>query len=67
MADKKIMDRIFHFVIICAYAIYSVKAGKTAADLTSDRSVSRVAAHLKYLLKTGKIFFQKTIDKRFFV
>lgn len=67
MADKKILDKIFRFVFICAFAIYSVKAGKTAAVLTSDRSMPLAAAHLRYMLKTAKIFFQKTIDKKFFV
>lgn len=67
MADKKILVKIFRFVFICAFAIYSVKAGKTAAVLTSDRSMPLAAAHLRYMLKTAKIFFQKTIDKKFFV
>ena len=67
MADKKIPDKIFRFVFICSFAIYSVKAGKTAAVLTSDLSMPLAAVHLRYMLKTGKIFFQKTIDKKFFV
>ena len=67
MADKKIPDKIFRFVFICAFSIYSVKAGMTAAVLTLDLSMPLAAAHLRYMLKTGKIFFQKSIDKKFFV